>query len=469
MTDSDLFLFNGIDGDTGAPFYPPLSRAALRRLALSTPVDRATAQRQRRKEGPHLGLRYGLEARDLRQAGWGIVFPRDVDPEVRKALEPLIEHRQRQVGDERRCRVFEGDDGYQPEMSWVDFRNDHGGGPDEVDPVKIPFYLLLVGDPEAIPFEFQFGLDLQHAVGRLCFDTAEEYARYAGAVVDSESAGEVPASRRLAFFGARNPGDEVMELTADYLIPQVAGYLAENRKDWSIESRLGDEATKARLSGLLGGDETPAVLFTASHGMVFGRGSARQRQQQGALLCQDWGGKESGPVLPDHYFTGDDVAEGARLAGLIAFFFACHGAGTPRIEAYPREDGKPPEELAGRAFVARLPQRLLGHPGGGALAVIGHVERAWCHSFIWNGEAECQAFESAFLRLLDGYPVGAALEPFATRYSHLSVELQEEKDLVQRGKIDDAKLLELWTAANDSRNYVILGDPAVRLPGASGA
>lgn len=452
MNNSDLFLFNGIDGDTGAPFYPPLPRSALRRLALSAPVDRATAQRQRRKEGPHLGLRYGLDARDLRQAGWGIVFPRDADPEVRKALEPLIEHRQQQIGDERRCRVFEGEEGYRPDMSWIDFRNDHGGGPDEVDPVKIPFYLLLVGDPESIPFEFQLGLDLQHAVGRLSFDTAEEYARYAAAVVGSETSGAATASRRLTFFGARNPGDVVMEMTADYLIPQVAGFLAENRKDWSIETRIGEEATRSRLAGLLGGEDKPAVLFTATHGVGFKRGDARQRDYQGALVCQDT------------HFAAEHLGAEASPAGLIAFLFACHGAGTPHFDGYP-EEGKPPAELTDHPFVARLPQRLLGHPRGGALAVIGHVDRAWCHSFLWNGEAECQAFESALLRLLDGYPVGAALEPFATRYSHLSAELQEEKDLVQRGKIDDQRLLELWTSANDSRNYTILGDPAVRLPG----
>src|SRR5262245_21187241 len=38
-----------------------------------------------------------IDPNKLDEAGWGIVFPRRPDPAVRAALEPLIEHRRKQV------------------------------------------------------------------------------------------------------------------------------------------------------------------------------------------------------------------------------------------------------------------------------------------------------------------------------------------------------------------------------------
>ena len=249
---------------------------------------------------------------------------------------------------------------------------------------------------------------------------------------------------------------------------------------WAVEHRVGAGATKARLGALLGGPATPALLFTASHGVGFPSGDPRQAPHQGALLCQDWPGPLawSGAIPERFYFGADDVPGDARLHGLIAFHFACYGAGTPRLDDFARQAFRQREAIAPEAFVARLPQRLLGHPGpgGGALAVVGHVERVWGSSFLW-GQAGRQlgAFEGALLRLSRGFPVGAAMEYFNERYAELAADLSaalEGAEQLGRGRAGaapaDLELAGLWTAHNDARSYVVLGDPAVRLPVAVG-
>ena len=467
-----VLAFNGIDGTTGQPLYQPASLAELDTLARSVP-SRPTPAMSASQElviprRLRLGLRDDFDPCHLAASGWGVIFPQNVRPEILEALAPLLEHRRRQV--EPRFRVISGADGYRASERKSEFLRRFGVGPGPADPECFPYYLLLVGSPEEIPWSFQHQFDYEYAVGRLCFETAEEYARYAETVIAAEE-GRITRPRRLTLFGTRHSGDRTTELMADHLISPLAEALSDL---CPIETLLAGDATKARLTRLLGGDETPALLFTALHGVGFPAGDPQQVDRQGALLCQDWSGAGQGPVGPDVFLSGEDVTDEVRPAGLVAFFYACHGLGTPRHDAYPERsasgDAAPGSNgrrvLAPQPFAARLPCRLLGHPSGGALAVIGHVERTWGYSFLWEGIGrQTQTFKDTLKRLLSGCPVGHALEPFARRFGDLAVELTS---LLGEAGCDDPvsreELARLWTAHNDARAYALLGDPAVRLP-----
>jgi hypothetical protein len=481
MSQADL-CFNGIDGSTGSYLTPPLASADVSALARGESFDPAhlaeLRNRHQRDTEASFGPVEGVNPKDLASAGWGVLFAHDSPPGVRQALQLLLDHRKAQAAREREhyYKEYVGPTGFRPTDSKRSFLARGGAAAGmPADPEKVPYYLLLVGDPETIPYSFQYQLDVEYAVGRLWFERdgkpdLDGFAHYARSVVEAES-GRVGRPCKGAFLGVQNDGDRATTLSAENLVRPLAAKLAAERQQWSFETSIKERTNKADLAGLLNGPDVPALLFTASHGMSFPNGDPRQLSHQGALLCQDWPGPSQwpgGPVPSEHYLAADDVGDGARLGGLIAFHFACYGAGTPRLNDFAHlRQLEQRNAIAPQAFVARLPQRLLGHPNGGALAVVGHVERAWSSSFYGGAGLgqQLQAFQSTLLRLLDDFPIGYAMEYFNQLYAALSAELSGELEDIKYGKIaDDVALSSLWTANNDARSYLVLGDPAVRLP-----
>ena len=109
--------------------------------------------------------------------------------------------------------------------------------------------------------------------------------------------------------------------------------------------------------------------------------------------------------------------------------------------------------------------RLLGREKGGALAVIAHVERAWGISFRWSQTVDqVGVFKDTLTHLMQGKPVGSALEYFNSRYAAWASELSTTLRDVQFGlQVEPVNIASMWTAHNDARGYAIIGDPAVRL------
>ncbi|HKE05261.1 MAG TPA: hypothetical protein VKE91_14475 [Blastocatellia bacterium] len=475
----DLIAFNGIDATTGDYLIKPINDSEASRIAIGHPQDKnlvnAISNAKRQTEVDHLGGAFDLKLEDVTQAGWAIIFHKDEDQAVKDALAPLIERRREQIGDDNIVKVLEYRDGDQV-IPWL-ARNKIKFG--LVEPEKVPYYILIVGSPDRIPFEFGQALDVVYAVGRLHFSAAGQYQRYVESVLEYEKSAKVPNSKEIVFWGPRNKNDKPTKLSSEHLIKPLA-LGAEGKKSaveraakFSKVAYIGklfdpENSTKGNLLSVFNpgaGESGPCLLFTASHGVGWPKGDPNQLGAQGALLCQDFPGRGLGPLKPEHYFAAADLPKEARVHGLVCFHFACFSAGTPKDDRFSYQPGAPPQALALNPFFSALPQALLSHPNGAALGVIGHVERAWQNSIITEGAGtQLLPFENAIGFIADGQPLGWALKEFNDVFAASSVNLTNvirDKD----GGVDvsDRKIAELWLERNDAEGYVLMGDPAVRL------
>lgn len=475
--DEHLFC-NGIDGETGGyALDPPPTIAEIAQVArqsLMIPGVPGPGASTRSPSDP----RFAPILADLAEMGWGVIFAKNTSPEVRSALEPLLALRREQAGDLFKELTF--DPATDSFRRWL---SRHDLAPGHFDESKVPFYLLIVGDPSAIPFEFQYLLDIDHAVGRLDLHSPADYASYTRSLLAYEHAAEPLQEREVVLWGPRQ--DPATELSADMLLGPLAseggppepsregrrGTRRGRSPSFRVTTHVHAGGTKANLLQTLhrGPDRRPpAMLFTASHGVCWPKGHPRQARAQGALLCQDW--PIGSPIRLEHCFLADDVGANARLHGLVVFFFGCFTAGTPHKDNFLLPGAGPPSSLAERPFVSPLPRRLLSHPGGGALAAIGHIDRAWRYSIKpADTSAQIQPFRASLHAIMSGLPVGLATTDFSRRYATLSSHLLGIVDERRRGAtsdptgISDEELASAFIERNDAQGYVLLGDPAARL------
>lgn len=405
---------------------------------------------------------------NLADTGWGVIFARNADPAVREALRELLDHRRSQATQRREgyYKEFAGEiGGYCKDETADDWLTRQGARIAQPEPQRVPYHLLIVGEPEIIPFEFQYKLGMHYSVGRIAFDRLEDYASYARSVVTAEgNAANIPKSTIV--FAPKNDDDIVTE-KAQPIIQSSVETLTLEHPDWFPSGILGDAANKAALRRVLGGPATPSILWISANGASFVNKRQDQILYQGAIVCADWPGPSAtSPLTGDMYFSVDDLSDAARLLGLVLFLNSSYGAGTPRFDDNPdifHYGNQTRKEIAPYAFIAALPKRLLSHPKGGALAVIGHVERIWVTKY---SEVSNDAALRIVKRLMQGYSVGASLEIYNQLHAYFSNKLSD--DFLESNLYNKKLSSETLFFARETislRNWIIFGDPAVCLAG----
>ena len=356
----DSIILNGINGATGDYFTPPISQADAAAFATGQPQDpgslgvlRNLAQQASQAT---LGLPFDRDPKRLEEAGWAVVFHQQEDDAVKKALQPLIEHRQKQIGDDRIVKVLDYATGESLQAWLARYRV----APGSVDATKVPLYVLLAGSPDKIPFDFGHLLDVEYCVGRLHFETPGGYAQYASSVIAYETGATAANRRQVAFWGPCHNNDYPTRLSSTMLVkPLAQGQSGQPSLIQRISDRTGKpfetryfaptDSTKANLLSLLrpvGDALSPSFLFTASHGMGWPLNHPMQPAATGALLCQDFPGAGLGPIKPAHYLAAADLPADARVHGLVSFHFACFGAGIPSTDRFTHKANTPPTQIA---------------------------------------------------------------------------------------------------------------------------
>lgn len=510
----ELLTPNGILATTGQPLLTIDTDSASSLARASAPAkkeDTAEYHLHRARvasEEAHAGTVFGDE-NNIQQAGWALVVNADDDVALLRALSPLIAKRCMDQGLGVPLLQFRTGETcgawlartvpnpnaplksglpvlvHRPGEGAAAFLARHGVSQGPVDPRRgVPFYLLLAGRPGPIasndtaylPYLLQYELDIFWGVGRLCFTDSHSgqhnyaaYATYAERVVAVEQSVTPPYTKHIAYFGTRHAFDTATIRSADELVtPLVEGHSGQPGvaaiPGFSQQAFLGQQATRDTLDRILRGQTEggrPALLFTATHGIGFPVDDARLLTDQGALICQEWTG--FGSIRREHWYTGADLPANIQVDGLIAVCFACYSTGCPAEDQFVFEPGKHRPVIAPYPVVTQLPQQLLAR---GALAVLGHVDRAWTHSFSAPGvPAQTQRFESVLGRLMRGDRLGLATDQFNMVQGALAAQLAQRLEDIRFGyQMTSSELSSLWVARNDARNYGVLGDPAVRLP-----
>src|SRR5215212_5273920 len=290
----------GIIHSTGKPLIEPIdeqefavqirnslsrNREEVENLEQATSVANAFRGEVEAQPSPNLN--------DPLAAGWTFLVNGE-DPEkdaIIRVLRPLAEHRG--MDDPDSPLIYNGEQFHE----WADWLAVNYSSSNLPGGKERPHYILIVGDPDRVPFQFQSFLDSAASVGRVDFDRIDrirDLETYVEKLITLESA-ESPAAERKAVCFAPDGGCIEFEgeracdpthYSRHYMGERFAEHIRANFKV-DTTALMADNATKEHLLDSLIGAR-PALVFTASHGAGEVDSSFEiQKELNGAIVCQD--------------------------------------------------------------------------------------------------------------------------------------------------------------------------------------
>jgi len=413
---------------------------------------------------------------DLSEQRWGVIAPEGAEGDRLLAIaRPLLRKREEDQGAPPIIyRVPPRMDALQS-MTWRREVFDTGAHFRDA----LPRYQLILGDLHQVSADLQVTQAIDAFVGRLAFDELEDYAAYVDKLLRWEREPAPSDRRRLLLHtvhdGTRSTAIGYRELVRPSLdlLDRAIKYKPDLQRVDLLESGSDDDPYPDELLSAAG-HTSPTVLFSLSHGDGAPRRGWRsyelQRRHQGAMSFGSSGS-----------LTGELLRSRPFLPGGLWFMLACFSAGTPSTSKFERwlrllgqsgaATSRPADVLRSlpatdqAPFVASIPKAALANPDG-PLGFIGHVDLAWTYAFRRvDSNDRAQSRPARFGELLraavEGSRIGVAFRELYSAFTQIDSELVYRQ---ADPNTPPERRGHLWMLRQDLAGYILLGDPAARLP-----
>jgi len=411
-----------------------------------------------------------VDLRDWRNSnvGWGIVAAEtkgasEADMAAGNDLPAPMQSLRKDRGDAPILRYREGEQRFRLLRNYAEQIDVAiGQSPLGVARECIPYYLLICGSPDEVPWELQYILNAHYAVGRLHL-SGPSLDNYVNALRSEWKASGADVRKTLVW-AVNQGGDDITSLMRNLIAATIYSKLSH---DADLSAGVGfidgaPAATAAELASALSAAK-PAVVVTTSHGQTYPLDNMEALANQlGLLVDQNYASVQA-----------NDLLRNWQPAGAVWYAHACCSAGASARTSFSglTEEGSEVDRiLKGVAQVgnkvAPLPTALLG-AANPLRAFIGHIEP----TFDWtlrnpdtNQSLTSSLEEALYNELYQPSPVGYAFRRWYDRLASLYTSYDQELLAFGRGDNTRAAMLKDLLAARDVQSTVLLGDPTATLP-----